>query len=87
MSTTKVKISLKDINKKEEENFLNITKDCSNDPIPLHFKKLCRKFMKVFINHKERLPLEDIIVLAFSNSSEFDSYKIQINVHFQIQLD
>jgi hypothetical protein len=78
-----VKIRLKRVNKGEGNNLVNLTKDCLIQPKPLPLKKLCRKYMKVFINNKE-ISLTEATIKVFGRKSKINSYVIQMNVIFNL---
>jgi len=81
-----VKIKLRRINKGENKHLVNLTRDCLIQSTPLSLKKLCKKYMKVFINNKE-ISLTEATMKIFSKKSKINSYKIQINVIFNLNFN
>eukprot|EP00826_Nyctotherus_ovalis_P049696 TRINITY_DN6023_c0_g1_i1.p3 TRINITY_DN6023_c0_g1~~TRINITY_DN6023_c0_g1_i1.p3 ORF type:complete len:140 (-),score=10.04 TRINITY_DN6023_c0_g1_i1:240-659(-) len=75
----KVKIKLRRSRKAEGKYQINLTRDSLLPPTPLPLRRLCRKFMKVFINNRE-ISLTRATVAALGKKSKADSCKIQINV-------
>ena len=72
----------KKIELKIKEECINITRDCLYEPVLLSLRNLCQQFIKIFMNHKEELSLEEVSMIAFSRDSEINFHAIQINVLF-----
>lgn len=74
-----MKIKLRRNRKAESKYQVNLTRDCLLPPTPLPLRKLCRKFMKVFVNDSD-ISLAAAAIAALGKKSKADSCKIQINV-------